>query len=53
MYTITEDELFSIDETLKYSITILLGQQIKIYTDIKNITRNFFLIQIDYSYGDS
>ena len=37
-YTVTEKELLSIVETLKESCTILLGPQLKIYIDHKNIT---------------
>ena len=37
-YTVTEKSLLSIVETLKGFCTILLGQQLKIYTDQKYIT---------------
>ena len=36
-YTVTEKELSSIVETLKGFRTTLLGQQLNIYTDHKNI----------------
>ena len=41
-YTVTENELLIIVETLKEFRTILLGQQLKIYTDHKNITFKHF-----------
>ena len=41
-YMVTEKKLLSIVETLKGFCTILLGQQLKIYTDHKNLTcKNF------------
>ena len=41
-YTVTERELLSIVETLKYFWTILLGQKLRIYTDHKNLTCKIF-----------
>ena len=44
-YTTTERELLAIVETLKEFRTILLGQQLKIYTDHKNLTFNNFNVE--------
>ena len=41
-YPVTEREVLSIVETLKGSITILLGQNLIIYTDHKNLTCKMF-----------
>ena len=41
-YTITEKDLLSIVETLKEFQIILLGQQLKIYTNHKNMMYNNF-----------
>jgi hypothetical protein len=44
-YTVTERELLAIVETLKEYRNILLGQQIKVFTDHKNLTRVDFNTQ--------
>ena len=42
-YTVIDSELIRIVETLKEFITILLGQKLRIYTDHKNLTCNYFI----------
>ena len=42
IYTVKEKELHSIVANLKQSCKILLGQQLKVFTDHKNLTYKYF-----------
>ncbi len=49
-YSVTEIELLAIVETLKEFKGILWGQDIKVYTDHKNLTRDALVLTSDQVY---
>ncbi len=49
-YSVTEIELFAIVETLKEFKVMLWGQDIKVYTDHKNLTRDALGLTSDRVY---